>query len=274
MNKPDKIEKKLFIITAVLLTIFGAIIGLYVAEFLGSYFADATKSQLTVSCIITSVIFAFVMLSLSKPLCGLFKKIMEKIQNYLSSCPPYKGMNLIFGLILGISIAILTSSVLSVFAPQLRGSVHFIIVTLSFCLVSYASAYIFNRILGNAHSPSKFERGYVIASSAFDDDRIVLLTPKLIGKIAIMDVTASKLTNALADAQIAGENIENLKRAFDNYNELKKLTEVKFAYGDVHKSETENIVELALKQHLKIIAKDRLELFDDDSLDVLYLSEI
>ncbi len=274
MNEPDKIEKKLFVITAVLLTIFGAIIGLYVAEFLGSYFVDATQFQLTVSCIITSAIFAFVMLSLSKPLCGLFKKILEKVQNYLLSYPSYKGMNFIFGLILGISVAILTSSVLTVFAPELQGSVHFVIVTLSFCLVSYVSAYVFNRILGNAHSPSKFERGYVIASSAFNDDRIVLITPKLIGKIAIMDVTAEKLTNALADAQIAGEDIGELKRAFDNYNRLKNLTEVKFAYGDARKSETENIVELAMKQRLKIIAEDRLELFDDDSLDVLYLSEI
>ena len=44
--------------------------------------------------------------------------------------------------------------------------------------------------------------------------------------------------------------------------------------GDPTRSETENLVSLAHSRKLKIIALEKLELFDDNDVDVLYLSEI
>ena len=103
---------------------------------------------------------------------------------------------------------------------------------------------------------------------------MVRLVPKLLGKIAVMDVTLSIITNALTDAQLNGENTEAQQKTFDNYMELKKSADIKFANGDPTLSEIENVVALAHSQKLKIIALDRLELFDDNDVDVLYLSEL
>ena len=56
--------------------------------------------------------------------------------------------------------------------------------------------------------------------------------------------------------------------------QLKKIAFVQLANGDPTRSETENLVSLAHSRKLKIIALEKLELFDDNDVDVLYLSEI
>ena len=98
--------------------------------------------------------------------------------------------------------------------------------------------------------------------------------PKLIGKIAVMDVTVSRLSTALIEAQTEGGDVAEKQKAFDCYMRLESLVNVRLANGNPALSETENIVALAHSQKLKIIALDKLELFDDNDLDVLYLSEI
>ena len=274
MDEPAKIEKKLFIITAILLTVLGAVLGLYAVEFLSLYYPKITMTQYVVSCIITSATLALVMLSLSRPVCRLLKFLMEKLQSSLTTRPAYKNMNFVFGIILGLALAVLTGSVLSVFAPSLPGMIYVTIVVAVFLIITYGSVRLFNKIIGQAASPVSYHRGYVIAASALSCDKIVRLVPKLIGKIAVMDVTVSVITNALTDAQLRGENTDVQQKAFDNYMKLKKEADIKFANGDVTLGETENLVALAHSQKLKIIAFDRLELFDDNDVDVLYLSEI
>ena len=98
--------------------------------------------------------------------------------------------------------------------------------------------------------------------------------PKLIGKIAVMDVTVSILSDKLTDAKMEGEDTSLQQKAFDNYMQLKKIAFVQLANGDPTRSETENLVSLAHSRKLKIIALEKLELFDDNDVDVLYLSEI
>ena len=44
MNQPEKIEKKLFIITAVLMAVLGAVLGLYIVQFLSVYFPELTSA--------------------------------------------------------------------------------------------------------------------------------------------------------------------------------------------------------------------------------------
>lgn len=274
MDEPAKIEKKLFIITAILLTVLGAVLGLYAVEFLSIYFPGITTSQYVVSCIITSATLALVMLSLSRPVCKLLRYLMEKLQSSLTTRPAYKNMNIVFGIILGISLSVLAGSILNVATPSLPGMIYITIVISVFLIVTYCSVCLFNKIIGQSVSPINYHRGYVIASSALSSDKILRLVPKLIGKIAIMDVTVSAITNALADAQLKGESTLDMQKAFDNYIKLKQIADVKFANGDVQLGETENIVALAHAQKLKIIALDKLELFDDNDVDVLYLSEI
>lgn len=274
MNEPDKIEKKLFIITAVLLTILGAVLGLYIVQFLSVYFPDMTAAQYTLSCIITAATLALIMLSLSRPVCRLLKMLMEKMQSSLITRPAYKNMNIVFGIILGIALAVFAGSVLSVSAPNLPGIVYVTILVAVFLIVTYGSVCLFNRIIGQTESPINYHRGYILTSSALGSDRAVKLVPKLLGKIAVMDVTVSIITNALTDAQLNGENTDAQQKTFDNYMQLKRETDIKFANGDPAKSEIENVVALAHSQKLKIIALDRLELFDDNDVDVLYLSEI
>ena len=96
--------------------------------------------------------------------------------------------------------------------------------------------------------------------------------PKLIGKIAVMDVTVSILSDKLTDAKMEGEDTSLQQKAFDNYMQLKKIAFVQLANGDPTRSE--NLVSLAHSRKLKIIALEKLELFDDNDVDVLYLSEI
>lgn len=274
MNQPEKIEKKLFIITAVLMAVLGAVLGLYIVQFLSVYFPELTSAQYVVSCVVTSAVLALIMLSLSRPVCRLLKKMMEKLQSSLTTRPAYKNMNIVFGIILGIAIAVLAGSILNVTAPYLPGMIYITIVLAVFAVVTYGSVCLFNHVIGQASSPVNYHRGYVITSSALSSDRVVRLVPKLLGKIAVMDVTLSIITNALTDAQLNGENTEAQQKTFDNYMELKKRADIKFANGDPTLSEIENVVALAHSQKLKIIALDRLELFDDNDVDVLYLSEL
>lgn len=274
MKEIDKLEKRLNVITAVLLTVLGAVLGLNMSEFLSSYFDKISDIQRIISCVVTSAILALVMLSLTKPISLLLKKALEGTQSYLATRPAYKNMNVVFGIILGISLAILTGSLLNVFAAGLKGSIHFIIVTLIFLIVAYASSCLFNKIIGGNTASSKYYRGYVITASAFTSDKLLRIVPKLIGKIAVMDVTVNLFTSDLADAQINECDVSVPKKAFDNYMALKEAIDVKLACVDVRKSEMENIVELAKSQKLKIITLDKLELFDDNEVDVLYLSEI
>lgn len=274
MNQPEKIEKKLFIITAVLMAVLGAVLGLYIVQFLSVYFPELTSAQYVVSCVVTSAVLALIMLSLSRPVCRLLKKMMEKLQSSLTTRPAYKNMNIVFGIILGIAIAVLAGSILNVTAPHLPGMIYITIVLAVFAVVTYGSVCLFNHVIGQASSPVNYHRGYVITSSALSSDIVVRLVPKLLGKIAVMDVTLSIITNALTDAQLNGENTEAQQKTFDNYMELKKRADIKFANGDPTLSEIENVVALAHSQKLKIIALDRLELFDDNDVDVLYLSEL
>ena len=274
MNQPEKIEKKLFIITAVLMAVLGAVLGLYIVQFLSVYFPELTSAQYVVSCVVMSAVLALIMLSLSRPVCRLLKKMMEKLQSSLTTRPAYKNMNIVFGIILGIAIAVLAGSILNVTAPHLPGMIYITIVLAVFAVVTYGSVCLFNHVIGQASSPVNYHRGYVITSSALSSDRVVRLVPKLLGKIAVMDVTLSIITNALTDAQLNGENTEAQQKTFDNYMELKKKADIKFANGDPTLSEIENVVALAHSHKLKIIALDRLELFDDNDVDVLYLSEL
>ena len=173
-----------------------------------------------------------------------------------------------------LALAVFAGSVLSVSAPNLPGIVYVTILVAVFLIVTYGSVCLFNRIIGQTESPINYHRGYILTSSALGSDRVVKLVPKLLGKIAVMDVTVSIITNALTDAQLNGENTDAQQKTFDNYMQLKRETDIKFANGDPAKSEIENVVALAHSQKLKIIALDRLELFDDNDVDVLYLSEI
>ena len=56
----NKIEKKLFIITAILLTGAGAVFGLYIAEILASQFEELGKTQDIVSKIAIAIITFFI----------------------------------------------------------------------------------------------------------------------------------------------------------------------------------------------------------------------
>ncbi|MGN1093569.1 MAG: hypothetical protein ACI4SC_01140 [Candidatus Neoclostridium sp.] len=274
-NEPQKIEKKLFVITAVLMGVMGLVLGLYAVEFLSVYFPDTTPAQYAVTCAITAAILALVMLSLSKPVCKLLKILMEKLQTSLSTRPVYKSMSVVFGLMFGVSAAILAGAVLSVFVDGLPGIVYAFIIGASFVVLSYVAAVVFSKILGsNALTAADYQRGYVIASSAFSSEKTLKLVPKLIGKIAVMDVTVSRLSAALIEAQTEGGDVAEKQKAFDCYMRLESLVNVRLANGNPALSETENIVALAHSQKFKIIALDKLELFDDNDLDVLYLSEI
>ena len=181
----------------------------------------------------------------------------------------------VFGIIFGISSAILSGAALSVFVPRLPGVMYVFIIAIVFVVFTYIATVVFGKILGaNAGSAVDYHRGYVIASSAFQSDKVVRLVPKLIGKIAVMDVTVSILSDKLTDAKMEGEDTSLQQKAFDNYMQLKKIAFVQLANGDPTRSETENLVSLAHSRKLKIIALEKLELFDDNDVDVLYLSEI
>lgn len=274
-TESQKLEKKLFAITAVLMCVLGAVLGLYAVEFLSEYFPKTNKVQYTLTCAITATILALVMLSLSKPVCKLLKMFMEKMQTSLSTRPVYKSMSVVFGIIFGISSAILSGVALSVFVPSLPGVMYVFIIAIVFVVFTYIATVVFGKILGaNAGSAVDYHRGYVIASSAFQSDKVVRLVPKLIGKIAVMDVTVSILSDKLTDAKMEGEDTSLQQKAFDNYMQLKKIAFVQLANGDPTRSETENLASLAHSRKLKIIALEKLELFDDNDVDVLYLSEI
>ena len=269
----NKIEKKLYVITAILLSVSGAIFGLYLAEVMGSRFPEIENTQLIISRILISIIFAGVMFSLSKPLSKLFYIIVEKLQGALISRPSYKNMSFVFGLILGATLTVTGGIFLRKFA-KIDPTLQFVILVVSFLILTYASVWMFEKILGSAEGYGESYKGYVIASTALGCDKILLLAPKLVGKIAIMDVTASKLTTELADAQVKGESTEEQERAFNNYLELKKKVNLQFAQGDVMKSELENLVAISKSKKLRIIAYNPLELFDDDEVDVLYLKKL
>lgn len=255
--------------------VLGAVLGLYAVEFLSVYFPNTNAVQYTLTCTITAIILALVMLSLSKPVCKLLKMFMEKMQTSLSTRPVYKSMSVVFGIIFGISSAILSGAALSVFVPRLPGVMYVFIIAIVFVVFTYIATVVFGKILGaNAGSAVDYHRGYVIASSAFQSDKVVRLVPKLIGKIAVMDVTVSILSDKLTDAKMEGEDTSLQQKAFDNYMQLKKIAFVQLANGDPTRSETENLVSLAHSRKLKIIALEKLELFDDNDVDVLYLSEI
>lgn len=273
-NEAQKLEKKLFAITAVLMSVLGAVLGLYAVEFLSMYFPDITVANYVVTCAITASILALFMLSLSKPVCKLLKMLMEKLQTSLSTRPVYKSMSVVFGLIFGISVAFLTGVVLSAFVPDLPGVMYVFIVGIALVVFAYVATVVVGKILGGGASPVDYHRGYVIASSAFKSEKTLKLVPKLIGKIAVMDVTVSLLGDAFIAAQTGGEDASEKQKAFDNYMKLKTLTDVRLANGDPTRSENENIVALAHGQKLKIIALERTELFDDGDVDVLYLSEL
>ena len=206
-TESQKLEKKLFAITAVLMCVLGAVLGLYAVEFLSVYFPNTNAVQYTLTCTITAIILALVMLSLSKPVCKLLKMFMEKMQTSLSTRPVYKSMSVVFGIIFGISSAILSGAALSVFVPRLPGVMYVFIIAIVFVVFSYIATVVFGKILGaNAGSAVDYHRGYVIASSAFQSDKVVRLVPKLIGKIAVMDVTVSILSDKLTDAKMEGED--------------------------------------------------------------------
>ena len=272
-NELNKIEKKLFIITAILLTGAGAVFGLYIAEILASQFEELGKTQEIVSKIAISALFALILLSLSKPLSKLFFVVTEKIQGTLLSRPAYKNMSFVFGLMLGITVTVVGGYFLNRYA-KIDPTVKFIILLVGFAIFTYVAIYVFEKILGGAEASNETCKGYVIALSALTSDKILMLAPKLVGKIAVMDVTVSRLTTELADAQVKGESTEEQERAFRNYVELKKLVNLQFATGNVHVSELDNLVNLYKTKKLRIIANNPLELFDDDEVDVLYLMNL
>ena len=167
-TESQKLEKKLFAITAVLMCVLGAVLGLYAVEFLSVYFPNTNAVQYTLTCTITATILALVMLSLSKPVCKLLKMFMEKMQASLSTRPVYKSMSVVFGIIFGISSAILSGAALSVFVPRLPGVMYVFIIAIVFVVFTYIATVVFGKILGaNAGSAVDYHRGYVIASSAF-----------------------------------------------------------------------------------------------------------
>ena len=274
MKELNKIEKKLYIITAILFTIGGAVVGLYVADFLGSYFEGISPVQSTISQVIVAVVFALIMLSLSKPLSKLFYRMTEKAQEIIESRPSYKNMSFVFGLILSVMLALGESILLSIFFSSLDGTVHFIVVLISFAVFAYASVWMFERILGSVGGAREGCVGYVIASSALACDSVLTLVPKLVGKIAVLDTTTAQLAMELTNIEENGEPKEKTERAFNNYIELKKRVNLQMAQGDANKSEIENLVNLAKTKRLCIIAYNPLELFDDQEVSVLYLKSL
>lgn len=141
-TESQKLEKKLFAITAVLMCVLGAVLGLYAVEFLSVYFPNTNAVQYTLTCTITATILALVMLSLSKPVCKLLKMLMEKMQTSLSTRPVYKSMSVVFGIIFGISAAILSGAALSVFVPRLPGVMYVFIIAIVFVVFTYIATVV------------------------------------------------------------------------------------------------------------------------------------
>lgn len=274
-----KLKKIYNIIYKVFMLILGAILGYILITFLqrnGMLIFAKPKLNMAAK-VLTSVLFAIILYSLSERVRNFLSLITSQIEQELSKKPLYEIVFASIGLILGLLIAFLLSQLILSFGLGIIGSVvsiiiYFIFVYLGVSIPLKNKETILNTFkessFGNRNkksesrtsAKSKVTKDKVLDTSAIIDGRIAEII-----KTGFLDGTLKIPVYVLDELQHIADSADALKRnrgrrGLDIINEMKQMKDVNIeisykTYENIPEVDSK-LIKLAQDENLSIITND------------------
>lgn len=264
--KRNDVDRRVLLITRVVLFIVGAVVGwLAMWQFLLAFPAAVRDGLKVVFEIIAAAVIAFALMLSARPIIYLGKLIAVGVARLAARLKPLEVVGLVLGIATGMMVAFLAYVLMSLFLPIIAVRVVLTVLVGFGACVGASVAFARGLTAPPEEEPVSGERyhGWILHASAFSSERLPRMLEWMDGPVYVLGRTIKTLIDGM----------ETDPDALARYKELS--TQDAFRQLESPETdETQAVTRLALTKRLRIVAASPDQVASAPLVKVLYLDAL